>query len=117
MTWYNPNKAHSTWLQTEGWLMQSLYYIVGIVKEEIAVTATIIIIMVLTLLASTAAWPMISSSTIPTAGPIGLGKRNPASCKTSMATSIINAYIKAGKGTHSRIPIIKATSLMGINSE
>lgn len=115
MTPYNPNTAEQNMATNRRMrnVIPALYC--GIVKEEIAVTATTITIIGLTIPASTEVWPIISPPTIPIAGPIGLGKRNPTSPKISMATSIINASIGAGKGTPSRVPIIEITSLVGIN--
>ncbi|MNN89766.1 hypothetical protein D3C81_2076270 [compost metagenome] len=72
---------------------------IGTEKEEMAVTATTITRIGLTIPASTAACPIIRPPTIPIAGPIGLGRRSPASRNISMETSMISASTSEGKGT------------------
>ena len=84
-------------------------------KEEIAVAATTITMIGLTIPADTVACPMIKPPTIPIAEPIGLGNLNPASRKISIAISINNPSIIAGNGTPSRPPIIEIANLVGIN--
>ncbi|MNV70259.1 hypothetical protein D3C71_1632130 [compost metagenome] len=86
----------------------------GIEKEETAVTDTTMTKIGLTIPASTAACPMIRPPTIPIAGPIGLGKRSPASRKISIETSIIKASINTVKGTPCREAIIEMANLVGI---
>ncbi|MNZ95955.1 hypothetical protein D3C78_1151300 [compost metagenome] len=88
---------------------------IGIEKEETAVTETTMTRIGLTIPASTAACPMIRPPTIPIAGPIGLGKRRPASLKISIEISIINASINTEKGTPCLELIIEIANFVGIN--
>lgn len=89
-------------------VMPALY--IGMENEEIAVTATTITRNGLTIPACTAASPMIRPPTIPIAGPMGFGRRIPASRKISMEISRISTSIKAGKGTPWRASIMEMAS-------
>ncbi|MNP12237.1 hypothetical protein D3C76_1044640 [compost metagenome] len=88
---------------------------IGIANDAIAVTATTITRNGLTIPALTEASPIIKPPTIPIAGPIGFGKRTPASLNISMDISIINASIREGKGTPCLDSIIVTTNFVGIS--
>ncbi|CJG70803.1 Uncharacterised protein [Streptococcus pneumoniae] len=87
----------------------------GIENDEMAVKATTITKIGLTIPACTAASPMINPPTMPIAGPIGFGNRSPASLKISIDSSINKASIRAGNGTPDLDPIIEIANLVGIN--
>ncbi|MNZ87732.1 hypothetical protein D3C78_1066020 [compost metagenome] len=87
----------------------------GIEKEDIAVTATTMTKKGLTMPACTAASPMIRPPTMPIAGPIGLGRRIPASRNTSIEISRIKTSIMDGNGTPCRESMIVIASSVGSN--
>ncbi|MNR41218.1 hypothetical protein D3C85_1595800 [compost metagenome] len=92
--------------------MPALYC--GIENEHIAVNATTMTRIGLTIPACTAASPIMRPPTIPIAGPIGFGRRSPASRNISMAVSIISASSRDEKGTPTLVAIIEITNLVGI---
>ena len=115
MTPYKPNKAALNIATKRSIRNEIPVLYCGMVKEEIAVIATTITIIGLMIPACTAASPIIRPPTIPIAGPIGFGKRKPASRRISMDIYIMSASIRAGKGTPSRVFIIEIASFVGIN--
>ncbi|MNW08593.1 hypothetical protein D3C71_2054000 [compost metagenome] len=78
-----------------------------------AVMATTITITADTIPASTAACPMTIDPTIETVCPIARGILMPASLNISKIISMINASIKAGKGTPSRCAAKLNSSIVG----
>ena len=88
----------------------------GILNEQIAVSATIIIKTGLTKFALTAASPKISPPTIPIVGPIGEGTLKPASRISSNAISIKSISKIVGNGTVSRAASIVNNNSVGNNS-
>ena len=88
----------------------------GMLNEQIAVIATIIIKIGLTKLALTAASPKISPPTIPMVGPMGEGTRTPASRISSNDISINSISKMTGNGTVSRAASIVKRSSVGRSS-
>ena len=85
----------------------------GIADEAIAVIATIIIRVGLTILALTAASPITNAPTIPIVEPIGEGTLSEASRISSKAISIARISTITGKGTFSLEASIEKRSSVG----
>ena len=85
-------------------------------KEAIAVIATIIIKIGLTIFALTAACPKTNAPTIPIVGPIGDGTLSPASLINSNDISITNNSKITGKGTFSLEANKENNNSVGSNS-
>lgn len=88
----------------------------GMLNEQIAVIATIIIRIGLTRFALTAASPKINPPTIPIVGPMGEGTRTPASRISSKDISINRISKITGNGTVSRAASIVNNSSVGSSS-
>lgn len=97
----NPKEAASIIMMKRSILTAIAMSYEGDTKLEIAVIDTTITMVDVIIPASTAAVPITNAPTIDIVGPIDRGIRAPASRKISKVISMINASIKAGKGTPS----------------
>ena len=79
-------------------------------------TATTMMAMGETSLASTAAWPTISAPMMETVSPMGFGMRRPASCSRLKAASIPSTSRAVEKGRSCSARMMLSSSRVGIIS-
>ncbi len=93
--------------------MEEPISVIGTIKEEMAVMATTIIIVLDTRFASTTAVPITKPPTTPIVCAILLGSLIEASLKISKVICMPNASISGGYGTFSKEDLIENTISVG----